>query len=251
LLIASRPSVAVLICSSDARKDIVERVLPSVFKYWPDCPYPLFLGRNSHCEFGPKITTLVARPSEWRTECLEHVAQIDHTHLIVMLDDYLFLKPVDQRQLAMLVTRAIESNLAYLRLLPLGASIIERFRHIVRKPFPAEIRPIWKGRPFYSGLQIAIWNKAHFLSLLESPGTIWDFEHKAMNEIAHHAIIGSPPISYDHLVEKGRWLPYAPSLLRHAGLPSDLGERRVWSKWMTLRLFLDKLRFHVFGYVNH
>jgi hypothetical protein len=247
----SAPSVGVLICSSDSRADVLERVLPSLFKYWPDCPYPIYVGRNTHYGLGPNVTTLVARRSDWRMECYEHATQIAESHLIVILDDFLLQRPVDQHRLSKLVSEAVDLDLAYLRLQPLGRSILDRLVHLAGTRFMADIQAISEGRPFYSGLQIAIWNKAHFLTLLKLQGSIWDFEHHRKLGVPHYAITGCPPISYSHLVERGRWLPYAQLLLSQAGLPADLGVRPIWPKWINLRLLLDKVCFHIFGYANH
>jgi len=244
-------NVAVLICSSDGRRDVLERVLPSLFKYWPDCPYPIYVGLNTNYECGPKITTLLAQPSEWRKECFEQLTQTNETYVILVLDDFLFQRPVDQSRLSTLLSKAVDSNLQYLRMLPLGRSILDRVFDLVRRPADVDIRAINEGRPFYSGLQIAIWNKTHLMTLLNSNGSIWDFEHKKHPGVTHYAITGRPPIYYSHLVEKGRWLPYAKSLLTHAGLPANLGTRPMWPKWMHLRLVLDKVRFYVVGYANH
>jgi hypothetical protein len=248
---SSPPRVAVLICGSDNRRDILERVIPSLTKYWPDCPYPIYVGLNSNHALGPGMNTLVAQPSEWRRECAEQLSQMSETLVILVLDDFLFQEPVDQKRLAKLVSIATDSNLLYLRLVPLGSSILERLLDLIRTRSKTEIRAIREGRPFYSGLQIAIWSKAHLLTLLQSGGSIWDFEHKRIPGSAHYAITRNSPIIYSHLIEKGRWLPYAPSLLRQAGLPDDLGTRPVWPKWTNLRLMLDKARFHVIGYANH
>jgi hypothetical protein len=239
--------VAVLICCSDNRMDILERVLPSVYKFWPDCPYPIYVGLNKQHDIGPRITPLVAQPSEWRRECLDQVAQIPQTHLIVLLDDFLFLRPVDQGGLASLLTLVRESNLQYLRLAPIRKSLLAEFFSLGKTGPDLGVRPIREGRPFYSGLQPSIWNKAHFMSLLELEGSIWDFEHHRISGAIHHVITGRSPISYSHLVDKGRWLPYARALLSRAGLSADLGTRPVWPAWIQLRLALDKARLHVFG----
>lgn len=194
---------------------------------------------------------MLARPSDWRTETLEQVAQIPESHLIVVLDDFLFQEPVNQARLSMLVSKVVSSGLPYLRLLPLGKSLTQRLLRFPRSPSTAGIQAIRETRPFYSCLQIAIWNKAHFASMLALKGSIWDFEHQRRVGVRHYAIMDSPPISYRHLVEKGRWLPYANSLLRRAGFSTDLGTRPIWHKWMNLRLFLDQVRFYVLGYANH
>jgi hypothetical protein len=170
------------------------------------------------------------------------------THLIVVLDDYLFQGPVDQARLSVLVSQAVTSDLAYLRLLPLGKSLRQRLLGSRPARSAVGIRAIEDGWPFYSGLQIAIWNKSHFVSLMELQGTVWDFEHQQRHGVPHYSITNDPPIRYRHLVEKGRWLPYAKSELARVGLSTQLGPRPTWPKWMNLLLLLDKVRFYVLGY---
>jgi hypothetical protein len=243
----ARQEVAVLICSSDNRMDIVQRVLPSLFRFWPDCPYPIYVGLNSNCELAPRVKTLVAQPSEWRKECFEQVAQISETHVIVLLDDFLIQQPVDTQRITTLVDVALHSNISYLRLMPFGKSSLKYLTALMRMGDRGRIHMITKDRPFYSGLQIALWNRAHFMSLLQLRGSIWEFEHQRVLGVNHYVVTENPAIQYSHLVEKGRWLPYAQSLLKRAGLPANLGERQVWSRWINMRLALDRVRLLVFG----
>ena len=84
-------------------------------------------------------------------------------------------------------------------------------------------------------------------SMLELRGSIWDFEHHRRDHVAHYVVEGDGPIPYSHLVDNGRWLLHARSLLRRTGSPSDLGIRPVWSGWVALRLALDKVQMHIFG----
>src|SRR5260221_4227031 len=86
-LSAQTESVAVYVCSSHSRRDILDRVLPSILSYWPDCPYPIYVGLNT-CEYiSPRVTPLQAKASGWREECLAQIAQLSESHLIVVLDD--------------------------------------------------------------------------------------------------------------------------------------------------------------------
>ena len=87
--------------------------------------------------------------------------------------------------------------------------------------------------------------------MLDAPGSIWDFEHQRVDGARHFAIANRPPIRYQHLVEKGRWQPYAKRLLRNAGLSDDLGSRPVWPAWAYGRVWLDELRFFFHGIANH
>lgn len=238
--------MAVLVCSSDNRKDILDRVLPSLFKFWPDCPYPIYVGLNTSGKLADNVRTLLGQPSEWRKECSEQVAQICESHVIIVLDDYLFQQPVDQRRIAALVEAAFNSNISYLRLTPLGGSLLRNLLSLIRTGDEGHIQRVSEDRPYYSGMQIALWKRTHFMSLLQMPGSIWDFEHQKSVGVTHYVVRGSPAIHYSHLVDKGRWLPYAKSLLKRAGLPADLGTRPIWSKWINLRLAFDKVRLLVF-----
>jgi hypothetical protein len=241
----------VFLCSSDNRADVLLRTLPSYLKFWPDNPYRFYVGCNSERELPSRFTVLPARPSEWRQEFLEQLDQMPEERLILFLDDYLLLAPVDQGRVAGCVAAAEGHRLPYLRLLPLRKSVFRRISASISRTAPADIEPIPENRPFISGLQVAVWDKAYLCAMLKTPGSIWEFEHRQMAGRAHCAITRSPPIAYSHLVEKGRWLPYAPRLLMSAGFATDLGARPKWPAWMHLRLFWDELRFQIQGYANH
>ena len=241
-------SVAVFICSSDSRKDILGQVMPSFFRYWPNCPYPIYVGLNTRTTEWAGVTSVTSKPTGWRQESLTQLAQLRETSLIVVLDDFLFKAPVEQARVAEFVSLACESDFSYLRLLPLRRSVFER---LLKFRPPSKVHAIREHRPFYSSLQIAIWKKTHFVEMLGYEGSIWDFEHRQIKGKKHFAITDKAPIAYSHLVEKGRWLPYAPSLLQKAGVKFELGVRPMWPKWMHLRLLLDEVRFHLFGYANH
>ncbi len=222
-----------------------------MLKFWPDCPYPIFVGTNSPIDNWPGVTLLQADPQGWRAECLAQVAKIPASHLIVILDDFLFRGRVDQPLLSAFVSQVIQSNISYLRLLPMGKSLLRRITGIIRKNNDQPITRIEANRPFYSCLQIAIWRKEHFESMLRLQGSIWDFEHQRNQAVEHYAITGPSPFAYRHIVEKGRWLPDAQALLKDAGLPTDLGMRPSWSKWTRLKLLLDHVRYLILGYANH
>lgn len=248
---APRPhaaDVAVFICSADSRRDVLERVLPSVAKFWADCPYPIHIGLNSPGPPLPIGRPVFAPAAGWRHELTTQLRQIEQTHLIVLLDDFLLRAPVNQARLAGLVGDAIGLQLPYLRLIPMGRSLLGRIS-ARRPPGPHPgIERIRARHPFYSGLQIAIWRKAHLSSLLQHPVSIWEFERLHDERASHCAVTGDPPFAYRHLVEQGRWLPGAPAMLRAAGLTTDLGSRSIWPASRYARLFLDQVRWTMLGY---
>jgi len=241
---------AVFICSSDSRRDVLDRVLPSVLGNWKDCPYPIYVGLNSPPDRWPNITPVLAPPSDWRGELACQLRQLREQRLILLLDDYLIEAPVNQPRMAELLGTFDESRLSYLRLLPLGLSVWERIGGLA-KPATEHVRAISQSRPYFCSLQIALWRREHLLAMLCGSGSIWEFEHQCMDGASHFAIAARPPVRYRHLVEKGRWQPYARRLLRKAGLPDDLGSRPVWPEWAYGRVWLDELRFFLHGIANH
>lgn len=242
--------VAVFICGSDSRIDILDRTLPAVRKFWPACRYPIHVGLNSCSRVLPVGAPVIAPPSEWRREFAQQLIQIDHEYVIVMLDDFLIQAPVDQDRLDALVEDAARLNLDYLRLIPLGRSLFARAMGWRPAPISPGIQRIRDRHPFYSALQIAIWRKSHLLSMLEQPLSIWEFERQSIREAKHCAIQADPPIAYRHLVEKGRWLPYARALLRRAGFAPELGNRPAWPATRYGQLWFDELRWIVLGYAT-
>jgi len=245
------PSVSVFICSADTRRDILDRTLLSVLKFWPVCPYPLYVGLNTDERPLPIGVPLLAAPSEWHNEFALQLAQVQEQYLIVILDDFLFRACVDQRRVAELVDIATTQNLDYLRLVPLGRSLLA---HVTRKRLrqvAKDVEQIETCHPFYSALQISIWRKDYLEWRLATRRSIWEFEHESPPSSLHCAITRAPPFRYQHLVERGLWLPYASSLLRQAGLPSGLGDRPVWPRSRYLNLLWDQARWVVQGYANY
>ena len=249
-LSAACPSVAAFICSADTRRDVLDRTLLSVMKFWPNCPYPLYVGLNTAGQPLPTGVPVLARPSEWHSEFALQLAQMQDQYVIVILDDFLLCVPVDQGRVSKLVNITVTLNLDYLRLVPLGRSLLARVIGKRHSQVAQGVEQLQLSHPFYSALQIAIWRKGYLESRLVTPKSIWDFEHESRSSSVHCAITRAPPFRYRHLVERGLWLPYARSLLRQVGLPSELGDRPAWPKSRYLNLLWDQARWLVQGYAN-
>lgn len=245
---AQPSAAAILVCSSDGRRDILERVLPSIRQAWAGAPYPLYVGVNSALGTGPGTIPLVAPVSQWWQECATQLLQIPEERVILILDDFLFTSPIDQHCVARLLGATVELDLPYLRLVPVGRSLMRRVlghRHV---EVQTGIEQVPAGHPFFSSLQVAIWKKQHLLALLSHQRSIWEFERLRIPAVPHFAVTGPPPVAYRHVIEKGRWLPYARSQLARAGLTPDLGSRSEWPRTRYARLLLDEIRWFVLGH---
>lgn len=218
--------VAVFVCSSDNTFDVFQRVFPALRKFWPACPYPVYVGLNeAQAQDG---IVLRAPAAGWREELKQQIAAVPHDFILLVLDDFLVLEPVDQARLRALIAQAVARDLPYTRMIPATRALLPALLHrlaafFVRDPFqvlPASI-------PYYSSLQIALWRKDHLLAMFGEEGNIWQFEHQRRPGVVHRALRSDPPIRYMHVVEKGRWQPHAPAMFARAGLDFDPGARAL------------------------
>jgi hypothetical protein len=242
------PRVAVVVSSSDNTVDVFERVFPAIEKFWPDCPYEVYVGLNAQQSPFAATRVLRAEPSEWRKELACQLRQISQEWVILVLDDFLFLGAVDQSRLSGLVQRCVEQDCPYLRLIPLDRPVFARLAHRLARPPSQAVETIARGYPYYSSLQIALWKKTHLLQSLEAARGIWDFEHLESAAESHQAVVGEPCLKYRHVVEKGRWLPDAAALLARVGLESTLGTRNSWPSRVFWQQRIGRWRFQLTGY---
>ncbi len=244
--------ICVFVASSDNTRDVLRQVIPSFGKSWPDCPFERFVGLNSAAPPGVAagFHPVYAPVSGWRAELLAQIRQLParYGHVLLLLDDFLILSPVDADRLRRLFAEALRRGLDYVRLVPVRRAAAPRLaRALVRDA--GGIEPISPSSPYYSSLQAALWKRGHLLETLETAGRdIWAFEHQRLDGRPHFAIAGDPPIDYRHVVEKGRWQPYAARLFASLDLPFHPGGRAALGRLASLTLWLNRVKFAVLGY---
>lgn len=240
-------SAAVFVASSDNTRDVFIRVFPSVLRHWPGCRYPIYAGFNRPFAAGHGFTPVYAPTSGWRDELAAQLEQVRADHVLMLLDDFLFLRDVDADRVTELMELAGRRDLPYLRLIPVRRAFLARFaRWLCRAE--AKLEPVPESDPYYSALQAVIWRRTYLLECLRLEKNIWKFEELHPPAGEHYAVSSHAPISYRHVVEKGRWLPDAGWLLRRAGLEDELGNRLRWPWSYHARRCAGLLWFEIFGY---
>jgi hypothetical protein len=241
----------VLFCSSDNTFDVGVQVAAAFDRLWPDCPYPRFA-----------LTTTAQRPWPlpgwnriaagqalgWRDEIKLGLGALpaEARHVLLVLDDFLLLAPIDTARAVSLIEEAENRDLPYLRLKPVERSVAGKLIWMLRtRPGIAALK---STEPYYASLQLAVWRRNHLLTMLSQLGSILDFEHQRMWTETHYAVTRRGPIRYVHVVEKGKWMPYAARAFAQAGLPFDRGMRAVWGRRYMVLHMIRKMRFALFGY---
>ncbi len=249
----NRKTLAVFVASSNNTLDVFEMVGQSFSRYWPNCSYPKYIGLNT-TSGAPMVLgfkPVLAPVGGWRQELHAQIAQLREEYVLLLLDDFLLLDPVNEIRIDILVSLAEEQGIDYLRLIPLtGSWGVKIFAYLVSRLRGEEVVPVSSDMPYFSSLQAAIWRKEHLLDMLDSypEKMIWNFEHHALPGRKHFAVVYAPPIRYEHLVEKGQWLPYARARLIRDGVMPVFGVRPVWPRTFWFRHYFGKFVFGLIGY---
>lgn len=206
-------------------------------KYWPDCPYPVYLATNSKIYKRKNILQIFSnKESTWSDETFEILTQLPHDYLIYLQDDYFLQQKVGNSKIEELFRRMVSENADYLRLFPSPGPDVD-FKN------DAELGMISITAPYRASLQCAIWKKETFISLLNKKESQWDFEMNAGGRSVPYLFLSvkrhsgrhiknqNYPITYYYLtaVIRGKWRWGAARLCRNENIALDTQYRPVES----------------------
>jgi hypothetical protein len=213
---------AVLISSCDRYQDLWKPFFTLFFKYWPDCPYPIYLSTN-HCRYDDNRVKIMAAgdDTDWSSGFRSVIERIPHPYVIVFMEDYLFMKPVDTEKIERLIAYMDKNKAGYLRLVPSPGPDLPC-------PDNEDVGAISKGSDYRLSLQTAIWEKNALLNLLRNGETAWELELKGTKrtnelDVPFLSVKNNPPIHYFcTAVIKGKWVKEAVDLCRGEGIEVNL-----------------------------
>lgn len=243
--------VCVFVSSSDNTADVFGLIGPNIYQAWKDVGLTLFVGTNT------KIATdgfqaVYAKVSDWSHELHEQLEVLGRSYkwVILILDDFHFSKAVEQKFIAKQLMFVSEMQPDYLRLISLKRSFCIRLLKLLcltcRSKPP---RRLSRSEPYYSALQVAVWNIEYLKSRLLNCSDIWGFE-EAIPSNSQHYCVNTSPLKYQHLVEKGRWLPQAPSVIGTHTRTLFKQRGFVTAEWR-IRHSMRRVLFFLFGYSSY
>ena len=219
--------VAVLISSCDNYQDLWKPFFTLFFRYWHDCPYPVYLSTNHLVYDHPRVKTVgVGDDIDWSSSFRCTLEQIPQPYVIVMIEDFLPTKSVDTAKIDRLVTYMESKGAGCLRLYPCPGPNLP----CPDNPLVGEIS---KGADYRLSLQAAVWDKQILLELLRDGESAWELElngTKRTNDLnaPFLSVIGDSPIPYFCTgVVKGKWVKEAVKLCETEGIEVDLTARSV------------------------
>ncbi|GBD03695.1 hypothetical protein HRbin19_00992 [bacterium HR19] len=221
-------------------------------KNWPNCPYAVYLGANgeNRIKYCPEDWIYLNKGEDvsWAKSMKSYLESIPADYILLFLDDFIILRPVNQKLIDEAYEFLVANNGVMLRLVPSPKGTIylnENFRRIDVK----------NRVPYVTSLQVAIWKKSFLIKLLKYDFDPWEFEIKAgkvkesMECYDKFFVTTKPLIFYKHFVEKGKFYPFIRKLIKEYNIPLIDTNRETLNKNELIKLYISKLRATMFSII--
>jgi hypothetical protein len=204
--ISRQKDVSVLVVSCDRYASLWAPFFRTFFKYWPDCPYPVYLGTGRLAAPDARVTTLATGEDiDYSTNLLAMLRRIPSEWVIFWVEDRMVSGRVDTAKVAELVAAAQQQGAAYLKLIPEHPLAYgERER---------DWGPVPPGTVYRISMTVCLWRKSALERILRPGDNAWQIEKLGSGRSAglaepflalSLALRRRPPIPHEHVVIKGR-----------------------------------------------
>ncbi len=213
---------AVIVSSFDGFADLWEPFFTLLFRYWPDCPYPIYLISNAKHFDHPRVTTLaIGADGKWANNLFAALERIPATSIIYMQDDFFLTQKVDTSKIQTFVDHAVKNSIACIRLFPEPGPDL---------PYPEPgLGMISQQADYRVSLQAHLWDIQALTSLMRPGESGWDMEIEGTKR-AHAAdgiflSVKEAAIRYTEGATKGKWNIEALRHCREEGVALDRNAR--------------------------
>ncbi len=244
--------VAILIVSCDAYQVAWKPFFQCFFKYWADCPYPVFLGSNYLTFSDSRVSSILVGPDvDYSSNLQIMLDQIEQNWVIFSNEDQFLAAPVKTSSIKGFVELCEHEQIGSLRLWT-GPNLATQVEDDMQG-----IGEIAKGTPYRVSMALGLWQKSVLSQLLHPGETAWDLERKGTirsNDLESRFFAVSkdrildPPITTVHGIRKRKWTADAVPFLKREGLSDALEMLPQPSLWTKIyeRIY-SKIRALTFG----
>jgi hypothetical protein len=223
---------AIVVSSCDKYSDLWDPFFTLFFRYWPDCPFSIYLVSNTKVFDDHRVKTiLVGEDKGWASNIKTIVSGLNEECILYMQEDYFLQSFVDTKKIKDLLRYMSVESVGSIRLI---GSPEPKYPH--SNPFG--LYEVKKKEQYRVSLQGSLWNKGVFLSLLKDGESGWDMEKEGslrsndLNEVFLSTQKKCPVLDYYYYtaIKKGMWMPGAIRLLRRENIKIDVSKRGVRSE---------------------
>lgn len=177
-------ALAILVLSCDKYADIWQAFYYFFQQYWPDCSFPVYHCSDARPYTGAtgafpheKVTNLLpGKPTEWSARLLYALENIPEPYVLLLLEDYIPIKPVQNAELSACLEFMQAVDAACFRLLPCPPPTHPL---VHTNPFSYQVGLVAKDSPYRASTQAALWEKAALKAIINPKENVWDFEEFA------------------------------------------------------------------------
>jgi hypothetical protein len=208
-------SVSIIVSSCDAFFDCWRPFAFFWRKFWPDCPFPVYLIVNEFEVRSSFIKPIRVGPDQgWATNMQRALAKITTPYVIYFQEDYFLTAPVQREQLAADLAVAVERDAAAFCFF--GRTDLERDFQPLNERFGI-VPQQSDGR---TRCQATLWKRDVFAATLRAGETAWNMEARGSDRTRGLLALSysrkdNGPIPYlMSAVSRGLWMPEAIALCR-------------------------------------
>lgn len=222
---------AVLIASCKAYSDAWQPFFTQFFKYWSDCPFPVYLVTEGGDSPDPRVNMITLQKDlGWSDNVREALRIINLPYVMYILDDVPLMKKVDTSRVLSLLELMQREKAGYLRLYPSPGP-----NHTYKNY--GEVGEIAKEAPYRTSTMAAFWDVDTLRSLLVKGENAWQFEiigtERSRSVTVPFLSVwpkdGSAINHFATAIKKGRWQWDAVRFLKKEGVEIDRSRRAVES----------------------
>lgn len=234
----------VLVASCDAYADVVGPFATLKQKYWPDCPFETVLVTETLPAAGFDRVVLTGKGKCWCEMLVEALDRIATPYVLLMMDDYYLVRPVDTAQFLRRLEQAKAFDAANLRLNPNPPG---------RMPFGSGEDRLFafpKNVAYCVTCQAGIWNRGYLRGLAVRNRSAWEFERLGSFMLAGETrpLLVTPTREFPFVdaVHKGYWEPWGVRALKENGIAYDFSKRSTPPLGIRMREAAKALVFALF-----
>lgn len=224
---------AILICSYDGAEDLWLPLSETYRRYWPDCPFKIYLGTNQKVpDLEPFIPIPIGDEKSWSDNILKCLEKIDEENVLMIFDDIFLCKEINSEIIVKYTKLAFKNNWSCLRLSPLP---------IFDFPITHDIGKMNTNRLYRTSTVWSIYKKTVLIDLLDVNESAWDFEilgSERSNKYPEFYSINRTVLPYLNGVVKGKWVKSVYSYLKNEGF--SVSDKKI-KKMSTLETLIFKL----------
>lgn len=193
-------SVAVLVVSCDKYADLWRPFFDLFFRYWSDCPFPIYLLSNTTSVDIPGVQGILVGPDvSWSDGLLRALTKIEENYVFMFLEDLFLTGPVDTAAIEEILRWFVSVQGNYIRLNGLPPPDVA-LTDMVGMVAPDTI--------YRTATVLSVWRHQTLAELLRPGESAWDFETAgSVRSEAYDGFYSTRRnyISVMNAVIKGKW----------------------------------------------